>query len=186
MILTLSIIALVLSLVGNVLVNYKKKLGFIIWISSNVFWIVVNFLGDVNYPQVIMYIVYAALNVQGYVNWRKSENKVRVEAIEEMDDIFKYYNTEFQNKCNELISEISDKFKELGFADIYLTYYKDEDKVSYSKVEEYIHNKLFDMDEYQRHDMNEMSKMLSTSNCAWHDYEIGEIIHRELLKIWNI
>ena len=83
MILTLSIIALILSLVGNILVNYKRKLGFIIWISSNVFWIIVNFMGDVNYPQVIMYIVYAALNVQGYVNWRKSENKVRVEAIEE-------------------------------------------------------------------------------------------------------
>ena len=76
MILTLSIIALVLSLVGNILVNYKRKLGFIIWISSNVFWIVVNFLGDVNYPQVIMYVIYAGLNVQGYVNWsRKKEIK---------------------------------------------------------------------------------------------------------------
>ena len=76
MTLTLSIIALILSLVGNILVNYKKKLGFIIWISSNVFWIVVNFLGDVNYPQVIMYLVYAGLNVQGYVNCSRSrENK---------------------------------------------------------------------------------------------------------------
>ena len=85
MILTLSIIALVLSLVGNILVNYKKKLGFVIWISSNVFWIVVNFMGDVNYPQVIMYIVYAILNVQGYINWSKSEKKIKIEAIEEMD-----------------------------------------------------------------------------------------------------
>ena len=85
MILTLSIIALILSLIGNILVNYKKKLGFIIWISSNVFWIVVNYMGDVNYPQVIMYIVYAILNVQGYVNWRKSEKKIKIEAIEEMD-----------------------------------------------------------------------------------------------------
>ena len=87
MILTLSIIALILSLVGNILVNYKKKLGFIIWISSNVFWIVVNFLGDVNYPQVIMYLIYAGLNIQGYINWRKSEKKIKIEAIEEMDGI---------------------------------------------------------------------------------------------------
>ena len=85
MILSLSIIALILSLVGNILVNYKKKLGFIIWISSNVFWIVINFLGDVNYPQVIMYIIYAVLNVQGYINWSKSEKKIKIEAIEEMD-----------------------------------------------------------------------------------------------------
>ena len=73
MILTLSIIALILSLVGNILVNYKKKLGFVIWISSNVFWIAVNFLGDVNYPQVIMYLIYAVLNVQGYINWSKKK-----------------------------------------------------------------------------------------------------------------
>jgi nicotinamide riboside transporter PnuC len=71
MILALSIIALILSLTGNILVNYKKKLGFIIWISSNIFWIVVNFVGDKNYPQVIMYLIYAALNVQGYINWSK-------------------------------------------------------------------------------------------------------------------
>ena len=85
MILTLSIIALILSLVGNILVNYKKKLGFVIWISSNVFWIIVNFLGDVNYPQVIMYIVYAILNVQGYINWRKSEYEIKIEVIKEKD-----------------------------------------------------------------------------------------------------
>ena len=76
MILTLSIIALILSLVGNILVNYKKKLGFVIWISSNVFWIIVNFMGDVNYPQVIMYIIYAILNIQGFINWsKKKENE---------------------------------------------------------------------------------------------------------------
>ncbi len=71
MILALSIIALIFSLVGNILVNFKKKLGFIIWTVSNVFWIVVNFIGDMNYPQVIMYLVYAGLNVWGFVNWSK-------------------------------------------------------------------------------------------------------------------
>lgn len=77
MILTLSIIALIFSLVGNILVNFKKKLGFIIWTISNVFWIVVNFIGDMNYPQVIMYLVYAGLNVQGYINWSKNKNERR-------------------------------------------------------------------------------------------------------------
>ena len=73
MILALSIIALIFSLVGNILVNFKKKLGFIIWTVSNVFWIAVNFIGDMNYPQVIMYLVYVGLNVQGYVNWSRSK-----------------------------------------------------------------------------------------------------------------
>ena len=71
MILALSIIALIFSLVGNILVNFKKKLGFIIWTVSNVFWIVVNFIGEMNYPQVVMYLVYVGLNVQGFVNWSK-------------------------------------------------------------------------------------------------------------------
>jgi len=84
MILTLSIIALILSLVGNILVNYKKKLGFIIWISSNVFWIIVNFIGEMNYPQVIMYLIYAGLNVQGYVNWSRKK-EIKIETIEEKD-----------------------------------------------------------------------------------------------------
>ena len=75
MILTLSIIALIFSLAGNILVNFKKKLGFIIWIISNVFWIVVNFIGDMNYPQVIMYLVYVGLNIQGYINWSRSKIK---------------------------------------------------------------------------------------------------------------
>ena len=42
-------------------------------------------MGDVNYPQVIMYLIYVGLNVQGYINWRKSENEVKLEIIEETD-----------------------------------------------------------------------------------------------------
>ncbi len=85
MILALSIIALIFSLVGNILVNFKKKLGFIIWTISNVFWIVVNFIGDMNYPQVIMYLVYAGLNVWGFINWRKSECEIKIKTIKEND-----------------------------------------------------------------------------------------------------
>ena len=74
MILVLSIIALVFSIIGNLLVNYKKKMGFIIWTVSNVFWIAVNVLGNPNYPQVVMYLVYAGLNLQGYKNWSDKQN----------------------------------------------------------------------------------------------------------------
>ena len=69
---------------GRINIESKKKLGFIIWISSNVFWIVVNFMGDVNYPQVIMYLIYVGLNVQGYINWSKKK-EIKIEAIEETD-----------------------------------------------------------------------------------------------------
>ena len=66
-----STIALILSLIGNILVNYKKKIGFIIWIISNVFWVAINILGTPNYPQIVMYLIYMGLNAQGYMNWSK-------------------------------------------------------------------------------------------------------------------
>lgn len=74
MINTISIIALILSLTGNILINYKKKIGYIIWISSNIAWIVVNCLGYFNVAQVIMYVIYAALNIQGFVLWSRKNN----------------------------------------------------------------------------------------------------------------
>ena len=75
MILILSIIALAFSIIGNLLVNYKKKMGFIIWTVSNVFWIVINILGSPNYPQIIMYLIYVGLNLQGYKNWSEEQVK---------------------------------------------------------------------------------------------------------------
>jgi nicotinamide riboside transporter PnuC len=67
----LSVIALVLSLTGNILINYKKRIGYIVWIASNIAWIAVNVTGQFNIPMVIMYVVYVALNVQGFVLWSR-------------------------------------------------------------------------------------------------------------------
>lgn len=73
MVFVFSVIALVLALTGNILVNFRKKLGFVIWTLSNVFWIIVNFLGTLNVPQVIMYLVYITLNIQGFIVWSKKD-----------------------------------------------------------------------------------------------------------------
>ena len=70
----LSTIALILSLGGNILVNYQKRFGFIIWGVSNIFWILVNFLGNLNVPQVIMYVIYLILNIQGFIIWSKKND----------------------------------------------------------------------------------------------------------------
>lgn len=67
----LSFEALLFSLSGNLLINYKRKSGFIIWIISNILWIVVNLLGKPNISQIIMFIVYMCFNVQGFINWKK-------------------------------------------------------------------------------------------------------------------
>lgn len=71
----LSVIALVLSLTGNILINYKKRIGYIVWISSNIAWIAVNVTGQFNIPMVIMYVVYVALNIQGFILWGRNNKK---------------------------------------------------------------------------------------------------------------
>jgi len=69
----LSITALILSLAGNLLINFKKRTGFIVWLLSNILWIAVNLLGKPNVSQIIMFIVYIGFNVHGFLNWRKSK-----------------------------------------------------------------------------------------------------------------
>lgn len=71
----LSILSLILSLAGNILVNYKKRYGFVVWIASNISWIAVNLVGETNWPQVVMFVVYAGLNVQGFILWSRKKEK---------------------------------------------------------------------------------------------------------------
>ena len=68
----ISALALVTSLLGNLLVNLKRRIGFLIWILSNVLWILANVLYMHNGFQVAMFIVYMLLNLHGYVLWTKS------------------------------------------------------------------------------------------------------------------
>lgn len=71
----ISTIALILSLTGNIMVNFKKRSGFIVWGLSNIVWIIVNLIGPINVPQIIMYLVYMGLNIHGFVLWRHEDKK---------------------------------------------------------------------------------------------------------------
>ena len=66
-----SFIALVLSLSGNVLINFKKRAGFVVWFASNVLWVAVNLIGTPNWSQIAMFVVYMAFNVHGFLRWGK-------------------------------------------------------------------------------------------------------------------
>lgn len=70
-----SVCALVCSLGGNILVNYKKRIGFIVWLISNILWIAVNLRGDTNWCQIVMFLVYMCLNIQGFIQWGKMGRK---------------------------------------------------------------------------------------------------------------
>ena len=71
----MSFVALVLSLAGNALINFRKRIGFFVWILSNVAWIAVNMMGTPNWSQIAMFVVYTALNAHGWIKWGKIEEK---------------------------------------------------------------------------------------------------------------
>jgi nicotinamide riboside transporter PnuC len=60
------------SLLGQWLINNKKKSAFPIWITSNVLWILVNIIGTFNLANVVMYIIYTMMNIHGLYKWNKS------------------------------------------------------------------------------------------------------------------
>lgn len=68
----ISAIATICSLYGNYLVIKKNKFGFVIWLISNILWILINFIGVLNISQVIMFIIYGILNMYGWIKWKQT------------------------------------------------------------------------------------------------------------------
>ena len=72
----LSAIAMVLSLGGNVLINYKKRIGFFVWILSNICWIIVSLMAlQTNWIQIFMFVIFIGLNIQGAISWKKKHTQ---------------------------------------------------------------------------------------------------------------
>lgn len=68
----ISAIATICSLYGNYLVIKKNKFGFVIWLISNILWILINFIGVLNISQVIMFVIYGILNMYGWIKWKQT------------------------------------------------------------------------------------------------------------------
>ena len=81
MILFLSILGMLFSLGGNLLIMKKKKSGWITWIIGNLLWILINFIDTLNIPMVLMYVVYFIINVCGYIEWSKKEKEEKINDI---------------------------------------------------------------------------------------------------------
>ena len=77
MVLFLSILGMLFSLGGNLLIIFKKKSGWLAWIVGNILWIVINFIDVLNIPMVLMYIVYMIINIFGYIEWRRKEKRLK-------------------------------------------------------------------------------------------------------------
>lgn len=66
-----SLIATILSIVGNFGVVYKKIWGLIVWCVSNLVWIYVAIFIHKDYAQLLLFIFYLIMNTYTILVWRK-------------------------------------------------------------------------------------------------------------------
>ena len=84
MILILSALAAFFSILGNVLIAFKKRIAFLIWIIGNLLWIWESIVDSLNVPLIVLHATYLFLNLLSYREWRK--NKEVQELAEEASD----------------------------------------------------------------------------------------------------
>lgn len=63
----------ILSVVGNIFVNYKNRIGMVIWIVSNFLWIYYATFVQINHAQVFMYAIFTLTNLHGIYKWRSGK-----------------------------------------------------------------------------------------------------------------
>lgn len=69
-----SILATILSIVGNFGVVHKKIWGLVVWCVSNVVWIYVAIFIHKDYAQLSLFIFYLIMNSYTIYVWRKDDN----------------------------------------------------------------------------------------------------------------
>ena len=79
MVMLVSVLGMICSLGGNILIMLKKKSGWIVWTVGNILWIVYNFITTINLPMILMYLVYMFINILGYCKWCEQEDKKKIE-----------------------------------------------------------------------------------------------------------
>lgn len=59
-----------ISIYGNFLVIGKKRIGFLVWIISNIVWIAIDYYTGL-YAQAMLFVVYTFISAYGYIKWKE-------------------------------------------------------------------------------------------------------------------
>lgn len=88
--------------------------------------------------------------------------------------------SEIIQEMRTLMNKISEKVR--YFNDLYQANYRG--KITKDEMMNGIREKISTFSDIELEEYNEMCKMFSETNCEWSEYEVGEIIHNEIIKIW--
>jgi len=65
-------IAATLGILGGLLIAYKKKEGFLLWIIGNIIWIIIG-VELQKWGMIIQFLFFEITAIIGYINWRKED-----------------------------------------------------------------------------------------------------------------
>jgi len=72
----LGLIVILLALIAITLNIHKRRECFIVWTVGNVIWIIDFLTRDpINYPYIVLAVIYTAFNVYGWNVWSKNVQK---------------------------------------------------------------------------------------------------------------
>ena len=72
---TISWVATLIGIGGTIAINYKSRIGMILWLISNAIWIYFDIFVDPNHAQTVMYIVFSVINGHGLYRWTVDKKK---------------------------------------------------------------------------------------------------------------
>ena len=67
-------IAMILSVSGNIFVNFKNQTGMFLWLFGSGIWLYLAVLNN-NNQQICLFGIYTLLNIHGIFKWQKKRNK---------------------------------------------------------------------------------------------------------------
>ena len=84
-------------------------------------------------------------------------------------------------EVENIMNKINKEFKP------YFEIYKNikTNKISYKEGIKALRLKLSELNGQQLGDLNELSKMYSTTNCSWEDYQVAQIVHYIIMELFN-
>ena len=70
-----SVLGMLFSVAGNLLLAKKSSLGFWCFLAGNLMWILYSILFSFNLPMVIQYLIFSVINVYGIYEYGKGSKK---------------------------------------------------------------------------------------------------------------
>jgi len=60
------------SIIGNILIIKKKRSGFLVWVFSNIIWIIVDCSVGL-YSQAALFVVFTIIVIYGFIKWKEDD-----------------------------------------------------------------------------------------------------------------